>query len=78
MKEADLALEEYMEFLKDFRYDRRYIYRQAAGTEAEIYYIPIDDDKDTITVSESGVCRISGNNVDGFIVTVWRKRNGQK
>lgn len=78
MKEADLSLEEYIEFLKDYRYDRRYIFGQSAGTEAEIYYIPMDDGNDTVTVSEGGVCQISGNNVDGFIVTVWRKRDGRK
>lgn len=78
MKETDLTLEEYIEFLKDYRYDRRYSYGQAVGTEAEIYYIPADGNKDTITVPESGACQISGNNVDGLIVTVWRKRDGQK
>lgn len=107
MAASGMALEEYIAFIKDFREDRPYIYRQENGMEIRIYYISAESkaaptsghflrklngmgktdqtagpDAQRITdrVGKSGVIhmpddavyQISGNNVDGLIVTVWR------
>lgn len=72
MEEKDFALEEYTEFIKSYRDDRRFVYR-VLGAEVELYYVPADDDKTRIEIPEQCVYQISGNNIDGFIVTVWRK-----
>lgn len=36
-------------------------------------YVPADDDKTQIDIPEQCVYQISGNNIDGFIMTIWRK-----
>lgn len=66
MKEHGLCLEEYIAFLKDYRYEGQHLKITCAGTAYEIYYtdqmdVPVPSDRDYV---------ISGNNVDGFIVTV--------
>lgn len=73
IKENGFSLEEYAEFIKDYRDDCRFVYKHPLGAEVEIYYIPAYDDKTLITIPENCIYRISGNNIDGFIVTAWRK-----
>ena len=51
------------------------VYKEAFGAEVEIYYIPANNDKTLIAIPENCVYQISGNNIDGFIVTVWRKND---
>lgn len=72
--EKGLALEEYIDFIKDYIPERRF-----TDTEiAEVYYVPANDDHTEIPLPENALYQISGNNADGFIVTVWRNENGQK
>lgn len=66
------SLEEYVEFIKKYREACPLVCRIFNDTEAEIYYVPVDG-KTVITVPKDCICRISGNNADGFIITVWRK-----
>lgn len=74
MAESGLSLEEYILFLKGCQENRRLIWRQEPGTETEVYYVPAAGEKTEILLPESGVHQISGNNEDGFIITVWRRR----
>lgn len=78
MEENGFSLEEYIEFIKSYRSDCRFVYKQSFGAGAEIYYAPAADDKTLIVVPEYCVYQISGNNIDGFIVTIWRKTDEQK
>lgn len=78
MEENGFSLEEYIEFIKDYRSDYRFVYKQSFGAGAEIYFVPAYDDKTLIAIPEYCVYQISGNNIDGFIVTIWRKTNEQK
>ncbi len=79
MNEKGLALEEYTEFIKTYRNNSRYIYRRnsdtgagvRAGAETETYYIPANDDITQAAMPDNCVYQISGNNIDGFIATVW-------
>ena len=68
-----LSLEEYIEFIKNFRSGQELIYKNSYGAETQIYYLPANNDKTVICVPKSCTCQVSGNNIDGFIVTVWRK-----
>lgn len=72
------SLEEYTEFIKAYRDDCRFVYKQTFGAEVEIYYIPANDDETLIAIPENLVYQISGNNIDGFIVTIWRKNDDEK
>ncbi|MGL6199403.1 MAG: M15 family metallopeptidase [Lachnospiraceae bacterium] len=77
--ENGFSLEEYIQFIKSYRDSSRYSYKQGYETEAEVYFVPADTDAITIThIPSQSVYQISGNNIDGFIVTVWRKTNEQK
>lgn len=78
MQEKELSLEEYMEFIKVYRDDSRFVYRQISdtgigtGSDIEIYYVPVNGDVTQIIMPDNCVYQISGNNIDGFIATVWR------
>lgn len=70
-----LTLEEYIAFIKDYTEDRRLFFWRGSDTEIEIFYVPASPDKTRIFLPENCLYQISGNNTDGFIVTVWRKGN---
>ena len=65
--EYNMCLEEYIEYLKEFQFGEKHLrVTDGDGKQYEIYYtdnldVPVPTDKQY---------RISGNNVDGFIVTV--------
>ncbi len=72
MKEYNLCLEEYLDMLRgshDF-YNGTVLGYTNAGVTYRIYYVPVSADGSfTVPVPTSGSYEISGNNVDGFIVT---------
>ena len=72
MKERDLCLEEYIDFLRNFRFGNNYLNFQ----DYDISYIKMDDDIKEIEINDEEQVTISGNNVDGIIVT--RRKNGKK
>lgn len=72
MEENGLTLEEYTEFIKQYRAERRLIYSSTDSITAEIYYAPAGGDSETVSIPDAGIYQISGNNFDGFIVTVWK------
>lgn len=71
MYELNLCLEEYMVYLKNYSY---YVNPGQGVTEAgknySIYYIPAENEITYIPIPESKAYEVSGNNKDGFIVTV--------
>ena len=78
MVEHDLCLEEYISFLKEkhtYGVNKPLSY-SAEGTNYTIYYFPASVEKDStdIYVPASGHYEISGNNIDGFIVTVTHEK----
>lgn len=75
MTERGLSLEEYIAFLKAYRADCRLLYPVSGRSAAEICYVPAVHEENAIQLPENRACRISGNNADGFIVTVWRVRH---
>lgn len=70
MEENGMALEEYIEFIREYREDSRLVYQKAADSVMEVYYVPADDDKTLVPVPDTNFYQISGNNAGGFIVTV--------
>lgn len=70
--ENDFSLEEYMEFIKKFSFENRFIFKCENGRKIEIFYIKLNYDKAEILLPENSIYQISGNNFDGVIVTVWR------
>jgi D-alanyl-D-alanine carboxypeptidase len=76
MYENGLCLEEYLAELQSHTYEDEHIIVEAESGRYEIYYVPAAvDENDNITetsvpVPEKLPYTISGNNYDGFIVTV--------
>ena len=70
MNKYNLVLEEYIDLIRLYPYKRKhyltYLYNQAV----EIFYV--DTSYKSIELPEDAIHQISGNNVDGFIVTLWR------
>jgi zinc D-Ala-D-Ala carboxypeptidase len=66
MKEKNLALEEYMDYLRETKsYSAK-----VDGEEYTVFYYPVSRNR-AIDVPENKEYEISGNNVDGVIVTVF-------
>ncbi len=72
------SLEEYIDFLKGYRDGNRLAFIQESGRRMEIYYVPTNNAETVIDIPETSVYQISGNNMDGLIVTVWRNGNGEE
>ena len=86
MEEQDLCLEEYVDYLKTFTYDgARLLFDPAAGTSRTlaageefesgtlIYYVPAAAGETKCPIPGGCTYTISGNNIDGFIVTAEKK-----
>lgn len=71
MKEKNFVLEEYIEFLKLFPYEGNHFVTAVNKQMVEIFYVNGSSHTE-INLPEDSIHQISGNNVDGFIVTLWR------
>lgn len=66
--ENGFCYEEYIDYLKGFPFLGDHLFYTVDGVEYEIYYVEGLE----VPVPEEGTYTISGNNLDGFIVTVTR------
>lgn len=65
-----ICFEEYIDFLKNYEFGKQHLKVQSSdGRQYEIYYIKAGLGKTNVPVSKQYDSQISGNNVDGFIVT---------
>lgn len=71
MRDEGLTLEEYTDYLGGFGYDGPHLRRQSQGRDFEIFYVPIPCTGGfEIEMPEEAAYDVSGNNVDGVIVTL--------
>lgn len=71
MVQNGFCLEEYITFLRDFPLGGQPLaYREES--RFDIYYVAANGDEIRLELPEHRWNQISGNNVDGFIVTLWR------
>lgn len=76
MAANNLTLEEYVEFVKDYTFEKPLSFKAFDDTPYTVYYVEADDGSTTnipIPLAESEAERpyaVSGNNVDGYIVCV--------
>lgn len=75
MNNNQLSLEEYVKFIKKYKYGKEHLITESDGMEIGVGYVPAKGKQTVITIPEKSVCQVSGNNVDGFIITLWRDRN---
>lgn len=72
MKENNLVLEEYMEFVKAYCNEGKRYITNINSQEIEIFYVGAEDRLTRIELPDEAIYQVSGNNIDGFIVTLWR------
>ncbi len=74
MEMYGLVLEEYVEFLKEYPYKGDHLITELNQQTIEIFYIEANSTSNftTIELPEDSIYQLSGNNMDGFIVTLWR------
>ena len=68
MQQKDVCLEEYVTYLKTFRYGEKHLNVSSNGTNVEIYYV----EGDKIPVPQDAGYMLSEDNTGGYIVTVTR------
>jgi zinc D-Ala-D-Ala dipeptidase/carboxypeptidase len=74
MEKHNLCLEEYTEFIKAFTYQHPYDFFTEDGLFTQIYYVQAvqaDQDMTTVPILNGEKYHLSGNNKDGFVVTVF-------
>lgn len=77
MTQMGMALEEYLAFLKKYRYgEKSYIAERKQGERFAVSFVRADETNGAVEleVDELRPYSISGNNCDGFIVTEYCKR----
>lgn len=72
MAKLGLCLEEYIEFLKAYKYMGTHYLTIDHGRETEIFYLRAGKEQTMLSMPDKGYFQLSGNNDDGFIVTYWR------
>lgn len=79
IKKLGMPYENYIDFIKEFSYDAPFEYKYSDTESYSIYYVPADTSSDTTSIPvsvkaalspQNDEYTISGNNVDGFIVTM--------
>ena len=75
MKKSALTLEEYTDYLKQFLYQGNHLKLKINWRNYEIFYVPVQNEKEVIIEIPDGIpYQVSGNNVDGVVVTLWREQ----
>lgn len=73
MKDSHMSLEEYIQYIKNFPYEGKHYFLKENFRMTEVFYVSGDSDRTTIELPENDLFQVSGNNADGFIVTLWRR-----
>jgi len=76
MEQLELCLEEYTEFVKQYSYEEPYRYLINKVTSIAIYYVQAEEKCETtaVPILKGEQHQVSGNNKDGFVVTVWTEQ----
>lgn len=72
MEQNGFCLEEYIDFVQNYRYEGEHLRYEHNQLTMSIYYIPAEKGAyTTVPIVKCDLYRISGNNRDGFIVTAY-------
>ena len=73
MQENNYCLEDYLDYVKQFTFRGKHLKKTVDVYSYEIYYVPITEGKASVPVPKDKYYTLSGNNIDGFIVTVYNQ-----
>ena len=72
MARLNMALEEYIDYLRQFTYDSGPLVEKMGDKIIKIYYASLDRHASkALSIPADRPAYISGNNNDGLIITVW-------
>lgn len=72
MNSLGMCLEEYISYIKQYPFNNACYEYKTDQREAEIYYLAAGNGVDCVEIEDHIRYSISGNNVDGYIVTEWK------
>ena len=73
MTAQGMVLEEYIRFLKKYPYDGEHFSYAVKNLDVSVSYLEADEEADTrLDIDKHLAYAVSGNNVDGYIITSWR------
>ena len=76
MSSHGLVLEEYISFLKSYPYGEASYFHSTKDMRVVVSYLEANRTADTrFEIDDNIPYSVSGNNIDGFIITEWRKQN---
>lgn len=75
MSHYNFSLEEYHEFLKQYPHGKKHYQYYSQGTHFSISYLAARADT-RFEIGNDTAFSVSGNNMDGYIITEWRDQNG--
>jgi len=73
IRDMDMCFEEYIDHIKSYRLDGKRFVFPYKSRKIEVFYVPAGEDETRVAIPDDTPYQISGNNVDGFIVTIWQK-----
>lgn len=77
MTKYHLTLEEYIDFIRFYPYQKSpYIYQEQGSSIAVSYLAASEHTETFVEVDTDKPYMLSGNNIDGFIITEWRRAHG--
>lgn len=71
MNDWGLSLEEYIDAIKQYAFNKNHLKVKYGQKTIEIFYVDMSSQIKTINLPDKVCYLISGNNVDGFIITLW-------
>lgn len=75
VQEKSFTLEDYTGYLKQFPYVGDHFYFSRNRRDFEIFYVPISHSGEAIIeIADDIPYQVSGNNMDGVIITLWREQ----
>jgi len=72
MEQTGDTLEEYHIRLRQYIFGQKPLKYDFGGAMIEISYLAAEDEMVTFEIADDTAYTVSGNNMDGFIITVWR------
>lgn len=78
MEQRGLCLEEYTGYVKDFPWGIRHLCYEDGERVYEIYYVKATGEETDVPIVTGGSAEWSGNNQDGYIITVSRTDRNQE
>ncbi len=71
MNKYNYCLEEYIDFLRQFKFNKNHLKLKEDNSEIEIFFVEKVDKLMEINIMKNTKYDVSGNNVDGFIITLF-------